>query len=92
MDGHALCQQTDNISCAPAREKDAGGGVAERRELFSSSHGPTDSRAWAEADAKEDASGNPRASQPANLLLQEVLSPNAYHGLETMNQDRALYI
>ena len=65
--------------------------MAERRELFSSSHCPTDSRAWAEADARGSVWKSP-SQEAGESVVAGGPEPEAYHGLETMNQDRgALY-
>ena len=64
--------------------------MAERRELFSSSmegtiHGP------GLRQTPEEASGNPRALPAGESVVAGGPEPEAYHCLETMNQDRVLY-
>ena len=84
--GESLIHHDDIV-----REKDAGGGVPGEKseESFCSSHCTTDSRAWAGADARGSVWKSP-SQEAGESVVAGGPEPEAYHGLETMNQDRYL--
>ena len=75
--GHELCTGHSKRSPRTTLREDAGGGVAERRELFSSSHCPTDARAWAEADARGSVWKSP-SQEAGESVVAGGPEPEAY--------------
>ena len=62
----------------------------EKERLFCSCHCTTDSRAWAGADARGSVWKSPSQEASESVVVAGGPEPEAYHGLETMNQDRYL--